>query len=78
MIQNLVEYIVKSLVASPDAVRVVMHDTDDVCKFEIFLAEQDRGRVIGRQGQTIKAIRTLLQSIMYGKKAIVIDVVRAS
>jgi predicted RNA-binding protein YlqC (UPF0109 family) len=50
--QAFLEYVVKGLVQFPDAVSVTV--------YELRLDPQDVGKVIGRQGQTINAIRSLL------------------
>ena len=56
-VRALVELVAKSLVDTPDDVFVEKFD-DDVIELEV--AESDVGKVIGRQGRTAKAIRTLL------------------
>ncbi len=58
-VQHLVETIVRALVDNPDAVAVTLSDGVTVCALEIWVAPQDIGQVIGRQGRTITAIRTL-------------------
>ena len=55
--KELVEYIAKALVESPDEV-VVTQPEDYV--LELAVAEEDRGKVIGRKGRTAHAIRNLL------------------
>jgi predicted RNA-binding protein YlqC (UPF0109 family) len=55
----LVEHIAKRLVEKPDEVAVEIFD-DDV--LELTVAESDMGRVIGRQGRTAKAMRTLVSA----------------
>ncbi len=57
--QHLVETIVRALVDNPDAVAVTLSDDATACALEIWVAPQDIGKVIGRQGRTIAAIRTL-------------------
>lgn len=59
MVKELVEYIVKSLVDGPDAVRVVCEEKGTGYCVMISVLDQDRGRVIGRNGETIRAIRAL-------------------
>lgn len=56
----LVEYLAKSLVEHPQAVRVEERAGDMGRIIELVVAKEDLGRVIGRQGRTIKAIRHLL------------------
>ena len=55
-----VEKIVKSLVGDPDAVEITEHSDGQVTKFGVRVAPDDFGRLIGREGRTIKAIRSIL------------------
>jgi predicted RNA-binding protein YlqC (UPF0109 family) len=60
--EKLVRYLVTSLVDNPDDVVIeVKHDGDDTV-FEVTLNSEDVGKVIGRQGRVIKAIRTLARA----------------
>lgn len=58
--KELVTFIAQSLVDQPDAVSVNEVDQDDAIIFELRVAKEDLGKVIGKQGRTAKAIRTLL------------------
>lgn len=59
--KNAVERIVKALVGNPDAVEVSESaDGGKVVRFGVRVASDDFGRLIGREGRTIKAIRSLL------------------
>jgi uncharacterized protein len=58
--RELVEQIAKALVDDPDAVKVRAMEGESVVVFELRTAPQDLGKVIGREGRTAKAIRTLL------------------
>jgi uncharacterized protein len=59
-ISRLVESLVMPLVDDRDAVSIESSETEDGAVFiEIRVAESDAGKVIGRQGRVIKAIRTL-------------------
>jgi len=60
--QAFLEYVVKGLVQNPDEVSVTPVERGGQTIFELRLNPTDAGRVIGRQGQTINAIRTLLQA----------------
>ncbi len=72
MVQELVEYIVKQLVAQPDSVTVTIAKRGNMRILEIIVDEQDRGKVIGKEGQTIKALRSLIEVIVpEGKKVTV-------
>ena len=58
--QAFVEYVVKGLVERPEAVTVTPVDRKGMTVYELRLDPQDVGRIIGRQGITINAIRSLL------------------
>ncbi|HUJ13786.1 MAG TPA: KH domain-containing protein [Thermoanaerobaculia bacterium] len=58
--KELVEFVAKSLVDNGDAVRVRAHERDQSTIFELEVAPDDLGKVIGRQGRTARAMRTLL------------------
>lgn len=59
--KELIEYIVKSLVDEPEAVVVEEHNGRSLTTIELSVAQPDMGRVIGRNGRVINAIRLLLQ-----------------
>ena len=58
--QAFLEYIVKGLVQNPEAVTVVPVEREGTTIYELRLDSQDVGKIIGRQGMTINAIRSLL------------------
>ena len=58
---DLVEYVAKSLVDEPDAVRVEVVEGEGETILELHVAEGDMGKVIGRNGSVAKALRTLLK-----------------
>jgi hypothetical protein len=60
--KELVEYLAKSLVNDPAAVNVTESEREDTAVFELKVAKEDLGRVIGRQGRTAKSIRALLNA----------------
>lgn len=55
-----VEKILRSLVGEPDAVEVYENADGKNVRIEVRVAESDMGRVIGREGRTVKAIRSIL------------------
>jgi predicted RNA-binding protein YlqC (UPF0109 family) len=59
--KDLVEYIVKSIVAEPDKVNITEENSDIGLLIKLEVAPEDKGRVIGRQGRVAEAIRTLLR-----------------
>ena len=60
--EALVTYLVTSLVDAPEAVAISTTETEESLTFEITLDPADVGKVIGRQGRIIKAIRTLARA----------------
>jgi hypothetical protein len=59
---GLVDYLAKQIVDKPDAVIVTEVDLSDQTVLELEVDPDDVGKVIGKQGRTIKAIRQLLQA----------------
>jgi predicted RNA-binding protein YlqC (UPF0109 family) len=58
--QAFVEYVVKGLVQHPDEVTVTPVEREGTTVYELRLNPQDVGKIIGRQGMTINAVRSLL------------------
>jgi len=61
--KELVEYIVKSLVDHPEDVRVTEVDGERTVIFELRCHREDLGKVIGKSGKTVGAVRTLLSTV---------------
>ncbi len=59
---ELVEYLVRSIVESPDDVEVEEYEEEGELVLEIKVADDDLGRVIGREGRVAKAIRTIARA----------------
>jgi predicted RNA-binding protein YlqC (UPF0109 family) len=60
---ELVEFVAKSLVDDPDAVSVQVQREGGGTVIELHVAEDDMGKVIGRNGSVAKALRTLLKVV---------------
>ena len=60
--RELVEFLAKSLVDHPDDVRTRTHEREQQTIIELEVAQEDLGKVIGRQGRTARAIRTILNA----------------
>ena len=60
--QAFLEQVVKGLVDHPDAVNITEVEQERTTVYELRLDPSDVGRVIGRSGKTVNAIRTLLQA----------------
>ena len=61
-VEELVEYLARSLVDRPDEVRVVRTERDGAVVLELYVAPEDVGKVIGRQGRIARALRTLVRA----------------
>jgi predicted RNA-binding protein YlqC (UPF0109 family) len=59
-VRDVIEVIARALVDDPDAVKVTETEQRGVAVVELFVAPDDLGRVIGRQGRTASALRTLV------------------
>jgi predicted RNA-binding protein YlqC (UPF0109 family) len=59
--KELVEYVARSLVDDPEAVTVTQVEDEEGTVIELHVAEDDMGKVIGRNGSVAKALRTLLK-----------------
>ena len=62
-VADLVEYIVCGLVVDQDSVSLDVTDDESGALIEVSCAADDAGRIIGRRGRTIKAIRTLARAL---------------
>ena len=59
--KELVEFIAKSIVDAPDAVKVEEETDENGLTLKLSVADEDKGRVIGKQGRIAEAMRTLLR-----------------
>ena len=59
---ELLEYLARQLVDDPDAVSVGQAEVDDELVLRLHVAEDDRGKVIGRQGRIARALRTVVRA----------------
>ena len=69
-LEKLLLVLARSLVEEPDAVEVSGTETDSRVDLELRVAQEDMGKIIGRQGRTIRAIRTVVKaaSVKLGKR----------
>jgi predicted RNA-binding protein YlqC (UPF0109 family) len=61
-VEELLAWIARGLVDEPDAVRVERLEEPDAVVLRLFVAPDDVGKVIGRQGRVARALRTLVRS----------------
>ena len=60
--KELVHYIATALVDNPDQVKIKETEEDDTIIIELTVAKEDLGKVIGKQGRTAKAMRSVLSA----------------
>jgi len=74
--KELIEYIAKSLVDQPDAVKVTEVEGERTSVIELSVAKEDMGMIIGKQGRTATAMRTLLNAAsMKQKKRTILEII---
>jgi len=75
MIKDLLGYLVKSLVDDPSQVNINQIEGDTAIVLELTVAKEDIGRVIGKEGKVIKAIRILINAASIKiKKRVTVEV----
>lgn len=75
--KELLEYLARGLVESPDEVRVTETEEDDTTLvLELAVADEDYGSVIGRGGRTAGALRTIIKAAaVKDKRRVFVDIV---
>ena len=74
-LKEVVETVAKALVDNPDEVTVTEIDGESATVLELRVSPQDLGKVIGKQGRTARAIRTLLRAAgMKSRKRFVLEI----
>lgn len=76
MLKELIEYVAKALVDKPEDVTVTEIEGETSTVIELRVAEEDLGKVIGKQGRTARAMRTMLGAASTKmKKRTMLDIV---
>ena len=72
-VRELCEFLVLGLVDDPDAVKVTVEMTDEAIVLRIVVAPEDRGKVIGRGGRVVRAIRSVVRvgAVKSGRRVLV-------
>ena len=74
--KELVQFLAQQLVNNPDAVKVKETKSDTASVLELRVAKDDLGRVIGKQGRTVKSMRILLSAVgARTKRKIVLEII---
>ena len=77
--RDLIEYIAKALVDKPDEVTVTEIEGAQTSVLELKVAKEDLGKVIGKQGRTARAMRTILSAASTKiKKRSVLEIIEDS
>ncbi len=73
---DLLAWLARQLVDDPGAVRVEQVERDDAIVLELYVAEEDRGKVIGRQGRLARSLRTIVRASAAGsQRRVILDIV---
>jgi uncharacterized protein len=75
MLKELIEYVVKKIVDKPESVSVTEISGEQATIVELRVAQEDLGKVIGKEGRTARALRTLLHAASAkGRKRAVLEI----
>lgn len=73
--KELLEFIAKSMVNNPDAVEITEEEKENATVLRLHVAEEDMGKVIGKQGRIAKAIRTVMKAAASNEnKKVIVDI----
>ncbi len=76
MFKDLIEYVVRALVDNPDQVVVREVTGEKVVIIELTVTEEDLGKIIGRYGRTLRAIRTVLYTAgLRANKKVILELI---
>ena len=76
MVDDLLGDLARRLVDEPDAVRVEREERDDAVVLRLYVAKEDVGKVIGRQGRIARALRQVVRAAAGGqRKRVVLEIV---
>jgi len=76
-VKELVLMVIRALVDHPDEIRITEIPGEKTVMFEVRVADEDVGKVIGKNGKTINAIRTLLRAAtVKDNKKVILEVLQ--
>ncbi len=76
MLENLLEFLVKALVDEPDQVNITEVQQDQATTYEVRVAPNDLGKVIGKQGRIANALRTVTKAAaMKHKRKVYVEII---
>lgn len=74
--KELLEFIAKSMVSKPDSVVIEEINEENIITLKLHVAEEDMGKVIGKQGRIAKAIRTVIKAAaVHSDKKVIVEIV---
>ncbi len=74
--RELLEFVAKSMVNHPEEVEIKVSERENIVAFELHVAKDDMGKVIGKQGRIAKAIRTVMKAAASNEnKKVTVDIV---
>ncbi len=76
IVAELLAWLARQLVDDPDAVRVEQVEREDATVLELYVAPEDRGKVIGRQGRLARSLRTIVRaSAARSRRRVILEIV---
>lgn len=76
---NFIETLVKALVDEPEQVNIVERPQDEATTYEVRVAPNDLGKVIGKQGRIANALRTVAKAAaMKNKRKVYVEIIAES
>ena len=73
--KELVETLVKALVKNPDAVSITVVEKGSLEIYQVHVAPEDMGKVIGRKGRIANAIRTVKAGALRENRKVAVDII---
>ncbi|CAB4864015.1 MAG: KH domain-containing protein [Actinobacteria bacterium] len=74
-VRELLETLAAAVVENPEAVKVSEADEDGTIVLELSVADDDYGRVIGREGRTAQALRTIVKAAAPEGRRVFVDII---
>ena len=76
-LKEFIEYVVKSMVDKPDEVRIKEISGEQAVLYELRVDKRDMGKVFGKHGRNVTAIRTLLSAVSAnaGEKRVILEII---
>lgn len=76
MVKEAFQYVIKTIVDKPESVVIDELHEDSKVKIIVKVDDQDMGKIIGKEGRTIKALRTLAAVMSHKDQVVTVDVAK--